>query len=188
MIAGDLCEWRADDGELRELKVTIEVEVVEAEEWEDSRVAALHGFGIDAVKLSVHQHRRYAAGPLVEIADHDARPRKFLVRRQDCAHQRAGLMWALEETCSEMDVEDVKNLSAAEFDVGAKAAPPFALAPGDVVIFLVGDGKPRQGGVSIGCAAMYAVLAEGIAVAGTLGDDADLRRRISAMKDLLKGD
>ena len=128
MIGGDERGGCAYKVRLEEHERRLVVAVVEGDHGEQAGEGSRNAQRMaraEGLEGVAKQMRGETAGPLVEIADHEARRGEVRAGEDLFTEQNAGLAATLVEAGAEVNVEDVQEL-AIVFDVGLQCATLFA--------------------------------------------------------------
>src|SRR5215831_20610460 len=139
--------------ELLQHKVTIEVHVVQVHEREHSGISATAvevELNVDALKLTL-QHARYQPrGPLVEVAQQQARVLKRRRQKDLPAHQHARLPAPFYVSRTQVNIEYVNDPAVCHFQVTTDASPRLAAGGCEIVNFDLLHRESAQHYVAVG--------------------------------------
>ncbi len=162
MIGGYQSFAAAMQRELFQRQLPIEVHVIEMHERQNARVGASSievELDIDTFKFRLQHPRDQPAGPLVEVAQQQAR--MFQRRRQDhlATHEYMRLFAPLQVSRAEVNVEDMNDLAVCNLHIATDAAARFATRRRKIVDLHLLYGKTAQHYVTVGGATKLARLA-----------------------------
>src|SRR5262249_61552405 len=126
VIGGDQGLAAAMQQELLQHKVTIEVHVVQVHDREHSGISATAvevELNVDALKLTLQHARHQPGGPLVEVAQQQARVLKRRRQKDIPAHQHARSPAPFYVSRTQVNIEYVNDPAVCDFQVTTDASP-----------------------------------------------------------------
>src|SRR5215472_5687267 len=172
MVGGDERSGRAYEVGFEEFERRFVVAVIERDYWEQTGERSRNAQRVawtEGLEGIAKQMRSEAAGPLVEIADDQARAGELRACEDLFAEEYAGLTAALVKSGAQMDIEDMQDLRA-DLDVSPERATLFA-ARGEVVIVPEADGQARECEIAVGATVQRSIRAESRVIAGQCAFD-----------------
>jgi hypothetical protein len=114
---------------------------------------------VGTFEMASEQPRRQAAGPLVEVTQHNARSLQIVPLQDLSADQHLSLSSAFKTTGSQMHIEDVKRRFTYR-DIGSQASTSLATIGAYVVITTCPHVEPAKQKIAVRRAVDAAIFAE----------------------------
>ena len=155
---------------LADLKLRVEIDVIQIEEGRDCRIRASPPHmrpQIGEMELRGERARDEAAGPFVEIPEDDARTGNVRRLEEIFIHQQDRLRPPLAVRCSKVHVENVHQMRAYA-DVGAQSPAFFPAGNGKIYAADAFERPAAERDIAIHAAAMFAGFSNGVKVSETV--------------------
>ncbi len=131
------------------------------------------GSQVYGLKMLGEQMRSKAAGPFVEVPEHDPRAMETTIVQNMRAEQLAALSLPFEETCAQVNIKEME-CSLGQFNIGAQTTTRLPPRCSDVVVLDGAEREPTQQQVPVGAAVEAAILPHAIVKTKLLGNKSRL--------------
>jgi hypothetical protein len=122
--------------EMFKQKAIVEIKMIQVKKREDAWIGAgitEKGLRLDGFESLAHEAGRQSPRPLIEIANHDSWTSEIGLIQNVGAQQSPDLMTPLDESGSQVNIEEVEN-GMADLKISPQTAASLPFAPGDIVI------------------------------------------------------
>lgn len=170
----------------------VEIDMIQPQQRHHSRKRARTAHMVmGSFEMRPEHARGQPAGPLIKVAEYDP-VRGNVVDSEDVSTKKlAGLEPPLEESSSQMQVEDLDSCAGSPLDLGFEAATPLPTGNRNVMVACMPNVVSGEQDVPVRAAAMPAVLPEFAGITEIVGKIAGLMMISSPMlnrDDFLQSD